>query len=200
MQPPKNTVRSFLGVVNNCACFILYFATLAEPLRKLTRSDAEWAWGNAQQDAFHQLQVLLTSDCIVAHYNQAAETELKVHARPVGLSAILVQRSSDNVHPVTYASRTFTLFQNGGGKAKTGTSCMKVRLRKTLSFRNAMRDQRQNNGKVTHGPHLLTEDDIPGSSLSRRNPASLKPELRFWLKCQGNSCKGLTTKAQLVNG
>ena len=52
---------------------------------------------------------------------------------------------------------------------------------------------------ISYGPHLLTEDDIPGSSLSGRNPASLKnPELRFWLKCRGDSCKGLTTKAQLV--
>ena len=50
---------------------------------------------------------------------------------------------------------------------------------------------------VTFGPHLLTENDIPGCSLSGRNPASLKnPELRFWLKCRGDSCKGLTTKSQ----
>ena len=52
---------------------------------------------------------------------------------------------------------------------------------------------------VTYGPHLLTEHDIPGSSLSGRNLASVKnPELRFWLKCRGDLCKGLTTKAQLV--
>ena len=54
-RPPQNAaeVRSFLGLVNYCARFIPYFATIAEPLRKLTRSDAEWAWGNARQDAFH---------------------------------------------------------------------------------------------------------------------------------------------------
>ena len=58
---PQNAaeVRSFLGLVNYCARFIPNFATIAEPLRKLTRSDAEWAWGNAQQDAFHRLQVIL---------------------------------------------------------------------------------------------------------------------------------------------
>ena len=83
-------------------------ATLAEPLRQLTRSNAEWAWGDAQQDAFHRLKGLLTSDCVVAHYNQAAETELIVDASPVGLSAILLQRSGDSVSPVAYASRTLT--------------------------------------------------------------------------------------------
>ena len=109
-RPPQNAaeVRSFLGLVNYCARFIPNFATLAEPLRKLTRSDAEWVWGDAQQDAFHRLKGLLTSDCVVAHYNQAAETELKVDASPVGLGAILLQRSGDSVRPVAYASRTLT--------------------------------------------------------------------------------------------
>ena len=109
-RPPQNAaeVRSFLGLVNYCARFIPNFATIAEPLRKLTRSDGEWAWGNAQQNAFHRLQVILTSDCVVAHYNQAAETELKVDASAVGLGAILLQGSGDNVRPVAYASRTLT--------------------------------------------------------------------------------------------
>ena len=45
----------------------------------------------------------------------------------------------------------------------------------------------------------LTEADIPGSSLSGREPSCLKAEeLRFWLKCRGDSLKGLKTKAQLV--
>lgn len=45
----------------------------------------------------------------------------------------------------------------------------------------------------------LTEDDIPGSSLAGREPASLKnEELRFWLRCRGDSLKGLKTKALLV--
>ena len=48
------------------------------------------------------------------------------------------------------------------------------------------------------GPSFLTEEDIPGSSLNGRDPSQLKnPELKFWLKCRGDSCKGLSTKAQL---
>ena len=49
------------------------------------------------------------------------------------------------------------------------------------------------------GPRLLTEEDIAGSSLAGRSPATLKnEELKFWLKCRGDSLKGLKTKAQLV--
>jgi len=46
---------------------------------------------------------------------------------------------------------------------------------------------------------LLTENDIPGASLGRRNPSELKnDELKFWLKCRGDPGKGLKTKAELV--
>ena len=46
---------------------------------------------------------------------------------------------------------------------------------------------------------ILTEDDIPGVSLAGRNPSSLKnEELKFWLRCRGDSLKELKTKAQLV--
>ena len=45
-------------------------------------------------------------------------------------------------------------------------------------------------------PVVLCEDDISGASLAGRQPASLKNyELRHWMKCRGDSCKGLTTKA-----
>ena len=46
---------------------------------------------------------------------------------------------------------------------------------------------------------ILTEDDIPGASLAGRNPSSLKnEELKFWLRCRGDSLKGLKRKAQLI--
>ena len=50
----------------------------------------------------------------------------------------------------------------------------------------------ENNPSTFVGPRLLTEEDIPGSSLSGRRPATLKNnELQFWLRCRGDSCKGL---------
>ena len=48
-------------------------------------------------------------------------------------------------------------------------------------------------------PVLLTENDIPGASLQGRKPAEMKKaDLLFWLRCRGDSCKGMTVKAQLV--
>ena len=46
---------------------------------------------------------------------------------------------------------------------------------------------------------VLTQDDIPGASLAGREPQALKcEELRIWLRCRGDSLKGLKTKAALV--
>lgn len=45
----------------------------------------------------------------------------------------------------------------------------------------------------------LTLEDIPGASLAGRLLSQLKiEELKFWLVCRGDSCKGLKTKAEFV--
>lgn len=45
----------------------------------------------------------------------------------------------------------------------------------------------------------LSEKDIPGASLSGRNPSTLETdELFFWLKCRDELAKGLKTKAKMV--
>ena len=45
----------------------------------------------------------------------------------------------------------------------------------------------------------LSENDISGASLLGRKPEELKnSELKFWLKCRGDTGKGLKTKAELV--
>lgn len=74
-------VPSFLGQVNYCAYFTPNLCNLAEPLQKLTKSNTEWVCGKPQQDAFEGLHVLLTSDCVVTHYDQLA-------ASPAGVVAI----------------------------------------------------------------------------------------------------------------
>ena len=46
---------------------------------------------------------------------------------------------------------------------------------------------------------VLSESDIPGSSLNGRHPSKLKNDkLRFWFKCRDEPAKSICTKAQLV--
>ena len=110
VRKPSNAaeVRSFLGLVNYCARFIPNFATMADPLRQLTKKGTPWVWTNAHQTAFQQLKAALTSESVMAHYDPTAPTHLRVDASPVGLGAILTQTQRGVVRPVAYASRTLT--------------------------------------------------------------------------------------------
>jgi len=45
----------------------------------------------------------------------------------------------------------------------------------------------------------LTEEDIPGTFLAGRLPSQLKiEELKLWLLCRGDCCKGLKTKTDRI--
>ena len=54
-----NELRSFLGMTSYCSRFISDYATICEPLRRLTRQDEEWNWSNEQEMAFEKLKVKL---------------------------------------------------------------------------------------------------------------------------------------------
>ena len=45
-------VRSFLGLVNYCSQFIVSYAELTEPLRKLTEKNTVFKWSNEHQYSF----------------------------------------------------------------------------------------------------------------------------------------------------
>lgn len=107
---PKNAseVRSFLGLANFCSRFIPDFSTIAHPLRELTHKSVPWKWASEHQTSFDILRNVLTSDHVMAHYNPAAPTQLRVDASPVGLGAILTQTQDGEIKPIAYASRTLT--------------------------------------------------------------------------------------------
>ena len=110
--PPTTTsaVRSFLGMVTYCAKFIPNFSDVSEPLRKLTRKDQPFLWGEEQETSSNTIKKLLTSTAVMAYFNPSKETKLVTDASPSGLSAILMQttpRTGDK-RVVAYTSRALT--------------------------------------------------------------------------------------------
>ena len=108
---PENVseVRSFLGLVNYCGRYINNLSTIEEPLRRLTRKNVIWQWGNEQECSFQELKKRLTCATSMAYFNPTAHTQVIVDASPVGLGAILVQKQGDGCFkPVIYASRSLT--------------------------------------------------------------------------------------------
>ena len=89
----------------------------------------------------------------------------------------------------------YTEFLMAYGSEKTRYENMKTRRVRIESKTNMATPGES----LFSAPVLLTENEIPGASLQGRKPAEMKKaDLLFWLRCRGDSCKGMTVKAQLV--
>lgn len=107
---PKSTeeVQSFLGLVNFVGKFIPNLATVSEPLRQLTKKDANFEWGLKQQESFETLKQSLTNDLTLGYYNVKSPTQVVADASPVGLGAVLIQYQGNEPRIISYASRSLT--------------------------------------------------------------------------------------------
>ncbi len=97
-------VKSFLGMTNYCSRFIKDYATISEPLRRLTKTNTPWHWSDEQETAFLSLKDRLTSNSVMRYFDPQKELTIIVDASPVGLGGILTQ---DN-YVLSYASRSLT--------------------------------------------------------------------------------------------
>lgn len=109
--PPStpSEMVSLLGMAGYVARFIPNYADVVAPLRELTHISVKWVWGQAQENAFHKLKTALQNPDTLAYFDTNLKTELIVDASPVGLGAILTQRTkSGTVNVIGYASHTLT--------------------------------------------------------------------------------------------
>ena len=106
VSPPTNATetRSILGMITYYSRFVQNFATISEPLRRLTKKDVTWSWDDEQQNSFEQLKAAISNRPVMAYYDPTKPTDVIVDASPVGLGAILGQEG----HVVAYASRTLS--------------------------------------------------------------------------------------------
>ena len=103
---PRNTTElgSFLGMARCSARFIRNFATLTEPLGKLTSSDASWKWEQPLNEAFNSVKASLSAATAMPYFSLYKETKIIVDASPVGIAGILVQDDQ----PIAYGSRALS--------------------------------------------------------------------------------------------
>ena len=107
--PPisASEVRSFMGMVGFSSRFIPNFATIAEPLRALTRQGTPFKWDSEQQSAFQSLTSALANAPVLAYFDKDANTSVVTDASPVGLGAVLIQEDGVS-RAVCYASRSLS--------------------------------------------------------------------------------------------
>ena len=78
VEEPKSVsdVRSFLGLANYSSLFIPHFATLSEPLRRLTRKDTPFEFGPEQKKSFESLKQKMAEACPLVYFDKNAPTQI----------------------------------------------------------------------------------------------------------------------------
>ena len=109
---PRNVseVRSFLGMTNTCHDYIPDYATIAAPLRQLTRKNVTFEWKLEHQRAFDKMKKALTQTPVMAYFDTSKRTMVIVDGSLFGLGAILAQRErqGQQYNIIAYASRPLT--------------------------------------------------------------------------------------------
>lgn len=104
----KKAVRRFLGLCAYYRRFVEGFSKIAEPLTRLTKDSVAFEWSEEQQTAFDTLRERLQTAPVLAHFDDASDTEIRTDASNVGIGAILVQWQEGEEKVIAYASRTLS--------------------------------------------------------------------------------------------
>ena len=102
--PDKETMRSFLGMINYLNRYSALSAHLVAPLSSLTHQATDYKPGKVHQGNFQQLKMEISNMRVLPYFNTNAETTLQTDASKKGLGACLIQ----NGKVVCYASRALT--------------------------------------------------------------------------------------------
>ena len=102
--PDKETMRSFLGMINYLNRYSALSAHLAAPLSALTHQATDYKPGKVHLENFQQLKMEISNVKALLYFNINAETTLQTDASKKGLGACLIQ----NGKVVCYASRALT--------------------------------------------------------------------------------------------
>ena len=100
----KETMHSFLGLVNFLNRYTPRLAELCAPLRKLILKDSHFAPGTQELAAFEAIKAEFKQKIELPFFDKNKDSVLQTDASKKGFGAVLLQ----NNHPIYYASRTLT--------------------------------------------------------------------------------------------
>ena len=102
-------LRSFLGLLNYNAKFILNLASMLHPLHMLLRADQPWKWSDQCQKAFQEAKESLSRAPVLVHYDPALPLILAADASAYSVGAVVFHRMPNgSEQPIAYASRTLS--------------------------------------------------------------------------------------------
>ena len=100
----KETMRSFLGMINYLNRYSALSAHFTAPLSALTHQAVDYKPGKGHFENFNQLKLEISNMKVLPYFDVNAETTLQMDAYKKGLGACLIQKGK----VICYASRALT--------------------------------------------------------------------------------------------
>ena len=108
----KETMRSFLGIINYLNRYSALSAHLAEPLSALTHQAMDYEPGKVHFDNFNRLKVEVSNMRAFLYLDVNAETALQMDASKKGLGACLIQKEKIICYASRAPTKTEQIYQN----------------------------------------------------------------------------------------
>ena len=102
--PDKETMHSFLGLVNFLNRYTPKLAELCSPLRKLILKGSHYSPGDQEHAAFDAIKAEFKKKIILPYFDRNKETILQTDVSKKGFGAVILQEEQ----PIYYASRALT--------------------------------------------------------------------------------------------
>ena len=101
-------LQAFLGTVGYYRQYIPGFATIAQPLHRLTSKEADWSWEEAEQNSFELLQQKLMTAPVLGYPDPNQTYILDTDASGFGVGAVLSQEQGGVERVIAYYSKTLS--------------------------------------------------------------------------------------------
>ena len=114
----KTEVRRFIGMCSYYRTTVSDFASIAEPLHKLTSKNTEFKWTEVEESAFIELKHRLCTAPTLVHFDQDKPIRVKADASDLGIGYVLVHLIEGVEHPFKYGSRSLHIHENNYAATK----------------------------------------------------------------------------------
>ena len=107
---PKNVSElcQLLGMINYLGKFFSNLSDVISPISELLKAHSTWSWSRPQMEAFERVKAMVTTAPLLAFYDVNEPAAVSADASSYGLGGILLQEHGDQLHLVSFASRTLT--------------------------------------------------------------------------------------------
>ena len=103
----KTEVKSFLGALGFCSCYIKNLHVDSRPFYELTKKDTNFCWKQEHEDLFQEIKKRISEDTVLAVLSTKYPFHIHVDSSKVGTGCILIQQFSDGKRIISFNSRIF---------------------------------------------------------------------------------------------